>query len=426
MRALARPTRLRSRRLTYAAGSNSLGEAAIALAALVGRVPLGYGPDITRYEQQFAATCGVRQAFSFASGRMALYALLEAYGIGPGDEVITPAFTCVVVANAILYRGAHPVYVDIQPRTYNLDPGKLDASITPRTRAIIAQHTFGLVCDVDAISQMAKERNILVLEDAAHALGASYDHQSVGALGNAAYFSTDHTKITGTGTGGMITTNDEELIAKLYANHQIMHYLSFAHIRLLLVAFVAEALLFHPRLFVVGRKLYATLWRLGCSRAFFMDELSLAKPSAYPYPALLGNAQALIGLSQLANLSSNIAHRRQLAAAYEAYVKAYSGLLEPGFTNHAFLRYTFLVRNRKAWIDYLSDVLEPDIWFTSVTHGRADNLHLVGYQPGSCPMAEQAASDCINLPTHPRVAASDLVPLVKQARASGCPGLALC
>ncbi|TBR22055.1 aminotransferase DegT, partial [bacterium] len=132
-------------------GTNTWAECASALKSLAGLGPLLEGPAIEEYERRFAEAAGTRRAFSFAAGRHALYRLLEALDIGAGDEVILPAFTCVVVPNAILYRGARPVFVDIAPGTYNIDPSLIETKITPRTRAVIAQHTFGKLCDIDAV-----------------------------------------------------------------------------------------------------------------------------------------------------------------------------------------------------------------------------------------------------------------------------------
>src|SRR5438270_4063417 len=127
--------------------------------------------QIQVYETEFARLTHTVYAFSFAAARMGLYAILEALDIGPGDEVIIPAYTCVVVPNAILYRGAKPVYVDIDPITFNIDVRKVETAITSKTRALYAQHTFGLVCDVDGLNAIGRQYRLPVIEDAALALG---------------------------------------------------------------------------------------------------------------------------------------------------------------------------------------------------------------------------------------------------------------
>lgn len=385
------------------AGTNNFQDARLAVAALVGRLPLVDGPAIAEYESRFAEVAGTLHAFSFAAGRMALYALLRALDIGPGDEVILPAFTCVVVPNAILYCGAKPVFVDIDPRTYNIDANQVRARITPCTRAIIVQHTFGLLCDIDSVNGIAREHGLPVLEDCAHALGAKYNDRPVGSLGTAAYFSTDHTKIISTGTGGMVTTNDAILAERIASIHQDSPFLHPAQIRRTLAALVSEILWLHPAIALVGNYVHAASSRLGLSNAFFRDELMTTHPTDYAYPARLSNAQAAIGLRQLNALEENLAARRRLAKLYENELGVYGDSIERDSTNSSFLRYTFMVEDRAAWQRHFEGVLDMNPWFTSVVHGRLYDLHEVGYVMGSCPNAERAARHCVNLPTHLRI-----------------------
>lgn len=405
---------------TIFAGTNTLSEAGLALLSLLGKIPLVDGSHIKAYERRFSEVVGTRYAFSFAAGRMGLYALLEALDIGQGDEVILPAFTCVVVPNAILYRGARPVFVDIEPYTFNIDVSQIEKKITPRTRAIIAQHTFGLVCEMDKIMSIAQRHNLLVLEDCAHALGAQWNGRPVGSLGTAAYFSTDHTKVIGTGTGGMVTTNDDVLAEKIRIIYEQSAFLPRSRLVVALLSFALEAILFHPRLASIGRVLYGILFRLGLCHGYFMDELSLSRPTAYPFPARLSNAQSIIGLSQLNRLPQNLAYRRLLAELFEAELGQYGPLLKQEYTNNAFLRYTFLVNNRQAWEDLFEDILRMDVWFTSVVHGRNSGLNKIGYVVGSCPVAEFAALHCVNLPTHLRIYnPHQFVRLLRKALQSG-------
>lgn len=380
----------------------------MAFAALSGRVPLVHGEDIRTYEDRFAEAAGTQHAYSFASGRMALYVILEALGIGTGDEVIVPAFTCVVVPNAILYRGGRPIYVDIDAHTYNIDAAKIEQKITAKTKAIIAQHTFGLVCDIEPIREIANRHGLAVIEDCAHALGSTHRGRKAGSLGDVAYFSTDHSKVISTSTGGMVTTNNTMIAGQLAKLQAAMPFLSESRIRRILLRFVLEHVLFSPRICSLGTYIDGFLsgWRLG---AYFDDELSLAKPSHYPYPARLSNAQARIGLSQLELLADNLAWRRKLAHLYDSEVGALNSDLQKDSSNHAFLRYTILVENRAAWTKHFGNVLDMGVWFTSIAHGRDERLDEIGYQAGSCPRAEQAARHCVNLPTHPRIKRPELL-----------------
>ena len=204
------------------------------------------GPEIAEYEKCFAAATGSRYAFSFASGRMSLYVILEALGIGPGDEIILPAFTCVAVPNAMIYRGVKPVYVDIEAVTYNIDVSKIEEKISLRTKAIYAQHTFGIVCDMEGISGIAEKRGLYVIEDCAHALGASLNGRMAGSLGHVAYFSTDHSKVISTSTGGMVTTSDPEIAAKICEAQRSTPFLNPKSIRAVLWTFIIEYVLISP------------------------------------------------------------------------------------------------------------------------------------------------------------------------------------
>lgn len=401
------------------AGTYSFLDAASAIGLLLRPWRLVEGPEIARYESDFAAAAGARHAVTFGSGRMALYALLEALDIGPGDEVIVPAFTCVVVANAILYRGAAPVYADIDPETYNLAPESFERHVGPRTRAVIAQHTFGLVCDIDRINQIARARGVIVIEDAAHALGASHNGRRVGSLASAAYFSTDHTKVIGTGAGGVATTDDRELSGRLREIQGRAAAPTVGRVRASLLSLIAEVFLMHPRVYRLGSRVF---WRLGLwRRAFFLDELETRKPDQYP--VRLSNAQAALGVGQLQRLEANLAWRRKLGLLYEEHIGACAGQLEPGAANHAFLRYTFDSDDQEALENELAPVLDMGRWFTSVVHGRDSDLEAVGYTAGSCPNAEAAVRRCVNLPTHQRVDQPGL--LIERLPRSAGRGLAL-
>jgi len=413
LRGLGRP------RYNIFSGTTTWSEIWVALRSLAGQTPLVDGPDIVEYEKCFAEATDTRYAFSFASGRMSLYAILEVLGIGPGDEIILPAFTCVVVPNAMIYRGVKPVYVDIEPGTCNIDVVKIEEKITPQTRAIYAQHTFGIVCDMDGISKIAEKHGLFVIEDCAHALGASLNGRMAGSLGHVAYFSTDHSKVISTSTGGIITCSDPELARKIAEVQRSTPFLSPKFIRSILWTFIIEYILFHPRLLSLGSVIHTELGTRG-RLFYFYDELMTAKPSSYPYPARLSNAQAKIGISQIKGLGGNIARRRALALLYDKEIGAYKKALNGDFSSSTFLLYTFLVRDRDAWTEHLSPVLNMGIWFTSVCGGRECNLHEVGFEEGSCPVAEQVVKHCINLPTHLRLRdPHPLLELLRDARKQG-------
>ena len=174
---------------------------------------------MAEFEAAFAARHNVTHALAVTSCTSALHLILVAMGIGPGDEVIVPAFTWVATANVVLYCGATPVFVDVDRITFNLDPSCLKKKLSARTKAIIAVHLFGLCADIDAINEVAK--GIPIIEDAACAAGASYKGRSAGILGKAAAFSFHPRKSITTGEGGMVTTNDADLaeMVNMLRNH---------------------------------------------------------------------------------------------------------------------------------------------------------------------------------------------------------------
>lgn len=170
---------------------------------------LTQGPKVAEFERAFAERHGVTHALATTSCTTALHLSLMALGIGPGDEVIVPAFTWVATANVVLYCGATPVFADVDPVTFNMDAARLAEAITPRTRAIIAVHLFGLCASIDELQAAAGE--IPIIEDAACAAGAAYNHRPAGSLGRLGCFSFHPRKSITTGEGGMVTTSDERL-----------------------------------------------------------------------------------------------------------------------------------------------------------------------------------------------------------------------
>jgi perosamine synthetase len=181
---------------------------------------LTQGPAVSQFEKAFAERHQVSHALATTSCTTGLHLILAAMGIGPGDEVLVPAFTWVATANVVVYCGATPVLVDVDPQTYNIDPAAVAAKVTARTRALIAVHLFGLCADMDAL-RAALPASVRIIEDAACAAGASYKGRPAGGLADAAAFSFHPRKSITTGEGGMMTTDDAELadIANMMRNH---------------------------------------------------------------------------------------------------------------------------------------------------------------------------------------------------------------
>jgi perosamine synthetase len=173
------------------------------------------GKYLDRFEAEFAEFCGAKHAVACSNGTTALHLALVALGIGPGDEVIVPTLTFVATANAVAYCGGVPVFVDVDAETWTIDPGAVEAKVTPRTKGIIAVHLFGHPADMDALRAIAGRHGLFVLEDAAQAHGSECRGRRAGSLGDIATFSFFGNKIITTGEGGMVTTSDEALAERM-------------------------------------------------------------------------------------------------------------------------------------------------------------------------------------------------------------------
>lgn len=169
------------------------------------------------FEAEWAKTLGVKRSLTVANGTNALIVALNQFNIGAGDEVIVPPYTFIATVSAVLLNGAIPVFVDVDRETFQIDPAKIEAKITPRTKAIIPVHILGLPCDMDRIMAIAKKHNLIVLEDACQAHLAEYDHQKLGTIGHAGCFSFQNSKNLPIGEGGAIVSNDEKFIDKCFS-----------------------------------------------------------------------------------------------------------------------------------------------------------------------------------------------------------------
>ncbi len=356
---------------------------------------------IINFEKSFGKLTNTEEVISFGAGRMALYAILESMEIGEEDEVIIPAFTCVVVPNAILYKKAKPVYVDIALDDFNIDVNLIREKITPRTKAIYAQHTFGLPCNVAGLKQIAKEFNLFIIEDAAHCLGGSYKNNKIGSLGDAAFFSTDHSKMISTHLGGIATTNSREIGKKLRTIQKNANNISIISRQKIAISFLLESFLFSNYFLWLGKPINVVLVKMKLIFGFG-DELLTSVPQNYPFPSRMSKFQALLGMCQIKRLDQNLNHRFKIIKSINNVLKCYNyqDLVK---NNLALLRYSFLVEDRAEFEKKFSRYFDLQIWFTSVLHMRQCGLDEVLYIKNSCPNAEFAAKHIVNFPTHPKI-----------------------
>lgn len=241
------------------------------------------GKFIPEFEEKFARFCGSKHGVAVMNGTVALQLALAALGIKEGDEVVVPDLTFVATANAVKYLGAKPVLVDAELSTWNIDPEKIAAAITKKTKAIIPVHLYGHPCDMDAIMRIAKKHSLFVIEDAAEAHGAEYKGKKVGSLGDIGCFSFYGNKIITTGEGGMCITNDGKLAER-------MHFLKDHAMR-------PEKRYWHPEMGFNFR---------------------------------MTNVQAAIGVAQLEQIEKFIAMKRRNAQLYNSLLQKINGLtLQP-------------------------------------------------------------------------------------------------
>jgi perosamine synthetase len=388
--------------LALLGGSTRWSDCVEALRYLLTPAQLVQGTKIEEYEKAFAGMVGVKYAISFASGRIGLYGLLRALGVGEGAEVLLSVPTHIVVANAIRYTGARPVYVDCRLEDYNIDLGDAERRITPRSRVLLLQHTFGIPVDMDAALAFARRHNLVVIEDCVHALGARYDGRLVGTFGRGAMFSTEETKTISTVMGGMAVTNDPNLAFFLRTFQTACSWPTTWLTAGYMMKFVAYYLLTEPHVHRLAGIAYEILGRHNPLGPTTLEERRGQRPR--DYERRLSNGQAAVGLSQLSNLENGLRHRELVANTYRGHLSGCGLQLPqaPAKAEPSFVRYPIWVEDRPRVIRTLAPHAMLGKWFTSVLQ-EAESPEVAGYEPGSCPRAEQAAQHLINLPTHPRV-----------------------
>jgi perosamine synthetase len=338
----------------------------------------------------------------FWKGRVALYAILRALGIGRDDEVIVPAFTCVAVPNAVLYTGATPVYVDIDEATYTADPAAVQAAVGRRTRVVLAQNTFGLSSDLDALTDAASAHGAVVIDDCTHGLGATYHGRPNGAAAHAAFYSTQWSKPISTGLGGIAVTTNPAMARELRGLEDAAREPSRAERALLGTMLVARERIATPRTLRAGRAVYRAVSRVGLvPGSSSRDELAGTQMPA-SFVAQMSSLQAGLAARRLATLGVKLRRRRAVAERYSAWLAAHGGTPahEPASASHGFLRYPLRVRERDAFLeDAGRRGIDLGDWFHSPLYPIDSGLERWGYVWGANPVAERVASEIVNLPT---------------------------
>jgi len=356
------------------------------------------------YKSKIASilNCHINQVFLYWKGRVALYAILKAMDITEGDEVILPAFTCVVVPNAILYLNAKPVYVDITAEDYSIDINLIEKSISKKTKMIICQNTFGLSSNIDKILQIAKQYNLLTVEDCTHGFGGFYKGKPNGSYCDAAFYSTQWNKPFSTGIGGFLVVNNNELIEKIKEFEEQKIQPSFKE-----KLFLSSLLILNR--YLVNRFTYWTLLKfyrflskknlvIGSNRGEELSEVRMP----VNYFKNISSVQIKAGVKELAKISTinkirrknGIDYTRFLKSKYKTYVN------ESLFENHLFLKYPILVKDRNLFLRLAEeDKISLGDWFLSPLHPVKEKLEQWGLKRELYPVANRISEKILNLPT---------------------------
>ena len=365
------------------------------------------GEGIEKLEEGFKKFLGIKHAFSFNSGRSALLAILTALDIGKGDEVLLQAFTCNAAVNPILSRKALPVFDDIDDKL-NLSVDNLKKKITPRTKAIIVQHTFGYPARVEHILKIAKENNLYLIEDCAHSLGARYKGRLCGSFGDASFFSLGRDKVISSVFGGMALTSNDKIGIEIKKFWEGIGFPSgLWTFQQLLHPLLANYLVFPA--YGVDRRLGRIV--LGIFHKLFILSKAVSrkeKRGKIPewFVQRMANALAILAENQLKKLERFNRHRREIAEFYRQELKdrfEMPFLEEEKDAFPIFMRFPILTNKNTDQI--LKKAAERKIylndgWRKSPIVPEDTDLEKMRYKLGSCPRAEELAKRIVNLPTH--------------------------
>ena len=318
------------------------------------------GPRVANFERAFADLIGIEHAIAVNSGTAALHAAMLAHGIGDGDEVITTPFTFIATSNSVLFTGAKPIFADIEEDTFNIDPDAIMEKITPKTKAILPVHLYGHPAEMNSIMEIAKDHNLVMIEDACQAYGAVYDGKKVGSFGTGT-FSFYPTKNMTTSEGGIITTNDQKIAER------------------------------------------ARMIRSHGSKERYVHEM-------LGYNFRMTDISASIGLVQLKKLDEFTRQRQSNAEYLSNGLKGVDGIIVPIVRKnceHVFHQYTIRADNRDELVQMLNENSVGTGVYYPIPNHKQPFYQKLGYNE-TLPESERAADEVISLPVHPSVTKDEL------------------
>ncbi len=354
------------------------------------------------------------QHFFFWKGRVALYGILKALSIGPGDCVLVPGYTCVVVPGAVRFLGAEPIYVDIDPDTYNISLDAVEAALATGNRcvkAIVVQHTYGLPVDTAPIVVWAGKKGIAVIEDCCHSVGSRYSGSGgcwhdVGTLGDAAFFSSQWSKPVSTGLGGWVVTRSSAIESGLrkFAEQECISP-STLECLMLAAQLTGRAIFSSPRFFWFAQSTLHLLTHVGLAIGSSVEE-ELQGTMPRGYAKRMSGLQRRLLRNKILHFLDGLDRRRDLKRTYDRALEA-AGLpilKVPSFADPVLLRYPVRVPLKAEMLQKARNFrIELGDWFNHPLHPKTSESQAFGYQSGMCPNAELAAQQVVNLPMHEKV-----------------------
>jgi len=360
---------------------------------------------VESFEESFSGLIGNGKSVSFASGRMGFYVLMQVLGVKAGDEVVLQGATCSVMANAILRIGATPIYADIDPETYGSSAKYIAKVITSKTKVVVAQHSFGIPCDIEPVLELTKSRNIFLLEDCALTVGSKLNGVVCGNFGGAALFSTDHSKPLNTITGGLVYTKDYDLFKSLKEIQKNSQPLSIHKQKALWKQFLFERKYCRPGKYGKIKLISAIRSRIGFYKRPFLDDDFGSVPSrGYPYPAKLPTFLAKLGMFELQQWEHTVQFRKYiLKQLLNIITNPENESLFSVYHNSA----TDIVPLRLVWSEENGEILRNELancfdtsgtWFLQPVVATGEPLENFGYHAGTCKISECVGKNMINLP----------------------------
>ena len=346
-------------------------------------------------------------AHTFDSGRSALYYALKSLGVKPEDEILVQAYTCVVVSNAINWTGAKPIYVDIDDN-FNMDYRDLEKKISPKSKILIIQHTFGQPANLEKLLEIAQKYNLKVIEDCAHSLGARHNKKLTGTFGDIGMFSFGSDKNVSCVRGGALITNDPQINSRLI---EFKDRLPLTN-RIKTIQHLA-----HFPIFFIGKNFYSL--KIGKWLFWLAKKTNLINKIIYSpeklgkqilfYPAILSNSLAQILLDQLEKLDEINKQRQAVAKVYDYKISNTSAGKPIWNDESVWLRYTLRVEDPKKWHKKAKQTnIILGNWYDTVIAPRDIKWEVTGYVFGSCPNAEKLSAQSINLPTDQNLTKEDI------------------